>query len=402
MVFGIHGTTEEFLKRISMLENFKANKVWTMSMKVPYKKLLQTDRYLVKNPEAPKSSDQPDNSPGPRLANPNEHAVDEGTPKEQWNYGPNKNGEWFTQEQAEQMNMALMIRTLDFDYFKEKLFNMNSFEVKTLQYNYSLYKHVFFWLLECWNPNDEDVDNVICTLLEKMHQENQLFYHWSWYVFPRVLDFYQHPKQKLRFLFKCAVSVNDTDHAWNNLPDHPAKISLGRRPRPILHLLYRTALFNKFDHKAWEELATRMKLREQTEPGFCEKFWASFKMELIEARTSSLWEDAGRGFETEPKIATWKNMTWNLPLHVFMNPPVKFLPYFAKAIWKVFDEVPKIVFTALELQCYYCTRHSKTVRVIENIFIHYLASLGPNDKRPFDERKIRILKQVCRSQRRTL
>ena len=74
----------------------------------------------------------------------------------------------------------------------------------------------------------------------------------------------------------------------------------------------------------------------------------------------------------------------------------------AKAIWKVNGEVPKIVFTSLELQCYYSTRHSKTVRVIENLFTQYLASLGENDKKPFDERKIRILKQICRTQRRCI
>ena len=196
MVVAIHETTEEFLQRIASLENFKGYKIWTMSMKVLHEELLITDRYLVENPEAP---------------------------TEERKYGPNINGEWFTKEQAEQLNMALMIRTLDFDYCKEKLFNVNSFNQETLQYNYSLFKYVFVWLLECWDPNDEDVDNVICTLLEKMHQENQMFYHWSWYVFPRVLDFYEDPQRKLRFLFKCCVSLNDVNHIWNNQTDHPAK-----------------------------------------------------------------------------------------------------------------------------------------------------------------------------------
>ena len=369
MVVAIHETTEEFLQRIASLENFKGYKMWTMSMKVLHEELLLTDRYLVENPEAP---------------------------NEERNYGPNRKGKWFTKEQAEQLNMALMIRTLDFDYCKEKLFNFNQ---ETLQYNYSLFKYVFVWLLECWDPNDEDVDNVICTLLEKMHQENQMFYHWSWYVFPRVLDFYEDPQQKLRFLFQCCVSLNDVNHTWNNQTDHPAKQSRGQRPRPILQLIYRTATFDEFNQTAFEELAARMKEREEVEPGFCDNFWASFKMEMIEGRTSSLWEEAGRKFERQPRDATSEDLAYNMPIHAFMNPSIKFVPDFAKAIWDIFDKVPKIVFTALEFQCYYIKRSSETAQIIENFFVDYLASLGPNEEKPYDERKIRILKLVCRSGR---
>ena len=72
-------------------------------MKVLHEELLLTDCYLVENPEAP---------------------------TKERNYGPNRNGKWFTKEQAEQLNMALMIRTLDFDYCKEKLSNSSVAETK--------------------------------------------------------------------------------------------------------------------------------------------------------------------------------------------------------------------------------------------------------------------------------
>ena len=145
---------------------------------------------------------------------------------------------------------------------------MNTLSLNDLQYHYSLFKHVFFWLLECWDSQNEEVDHIIGTLLAEMHQLDQMFYHWSWYVFPRVLDFYQQPSSKLRFLFKYAVSLNQVDHSWNNLPDHPAKISLGRRPRPVLHLLYRTASYHQYDHKVWEELISRLKMRDSKEPQY--------------------------------------------------------------------------------------------------------------------------------------
>ena len=120
---------------------------------------------------------------------------------------------------------------------------------------------------------------------------------------------------------------------------------------------------------------------------------------MIEGRTSSLWEEAGRKFERQPRDAIPEDLAYNMPIHAFMNPPIKFVPDFAKAIWEIFGEVPKIVFTALEFQCYYIKRSSQTAQIIENFFVDYLASLGPNDEKPYDERKIRILKQVCRSDR---
>ena len=155
-------------------------------------------------------------------------------------------------------------------------------------------------MLDVWNPADEKVDDVIGKLLSELHQVDQIFYHWSWYIFPRVLEFYSDPYQKLRFLFKYGIEINAKDHSWNNLLDCPTKISLSRRPRPIIQLLFRTGMYYSFEHSKWVGLVEKLKLRDDREPGFLNDFWKQFEIELTESRHSSLWEQEGRDFEGEP------------------------------------------------------------------------------------------------------
>ena len=314
-------------------------------------------------------------------------------------HGPDENNEYYTQKQAEQINMAIAIKNMDLNFLKTEFFNPNTTDYKYRQMNYCLYKHVFFWLLDEWNPEDEKYDDIFCSLLEKIHQIDQLFYHWAWYVFPRILDFYRTPNQKIRFLYKC-IDINNTDHVWNNLPDHPAKISLGRRPRPIMQLIYRVAATGGTDESTWKIFYA--KINSQGNQGYVKNFWKYLKLELIEARTSSIWENAGKGFEQEAKIPTMENIKWNLPLHVFMNPPVKFLPYMAKAIWKEAGAIPNILFTAMELQCYYCTSRCKTFKSIKKIFSDYLNEYEGEEEIPFNNNKIEKLGKACRSQNRIL
>ena len=111
-----------------MLENFKAYRIYQLSMKVPSWRLLQNDIYLTKdqnyNSDGKVNLSTPSQQSSwsqnaPSNQSPNEHAVDNDLPKEQLNYGPNTKGEYFTKEQADQLNMALAIRTIDFDYFND-------------------------------------------------------------------------------------------------------------------------------------------------------------------------------------------------------------------------------------------------------------------------------------------
>ena len=347
MTLKLHGTTDEYLKRIARLERFKETEVngsiaWTIRKEIQTKKLINTTQYLYENDT---------------LAQ-----VD--TDKDGFiiNYGPDEDGKYYTNKQADQLNMAHAIKQADLEYLKQEYFNGNSHDYRFIQMNYCIFKHVFMWLLDEWSPENEEHDDVFHTLLEKAHQINQIFYHWGWYVFPRILDFYETPDQKIRFLYKC-TEINNMEHVWNDLPDHPVKISLGRRPRPIMNLIYRIAAANGTDTDTWKHFHAKMRSKEENEPSFMIRMWKSFKLELIEARTSSLWEDAGKGFELESKIPTAENIKWNIPLHVFMNPPVKFIPYLAKTIWAESGAMPNILFTAMELQCYYCTAKCKTVRV---------------------------------------
>ena len=215
------------------------------------------------------------------------------------------------------------------------------------------------------------------------------------------MDFYETPTQKIRFLYKC-VDINNTDHIWNNLPDHPAKISLGRRPRPIMQLIHRIAAVEGTDESTWKKFYAMIKHKEQNRAGYMKDFWRYLKLELIEARTSSIWEDAGKGFEQEPQVPTIENVKWNLPLHVFMNPTVKYLPYMAKAIWKESGAIPNIIFTAMELQCFYCTTRCKTFKEIKGIFTDYLNQYQGDEPIPFNDNKIQKLEKACRSQNRIL
>ena len=394
MTLQLHGTTEDCLQRIARLERFKETEVngsiaWTIRKEIRTRKLMNATQYVTK--AISRQNDEPNEDE-------QESEINDMDPLK---YGPDENGDYFTMKQAEQINMAVAIKKADLEYLENEFFNINTIEYKYRQMNYCLFKHVFFWLLDEWTPEDIELDITISTLLEKIHQVDQLFYHWAWYVFPRILDFYETPDQKIRFLLRC-VNINNTDHVWNNLPDHPAKISLGRRPRPIMQLIHRIAANEGTTDATWKKMYAKIKAEDQKNPGYIQNFWRYFKLELIEARTSSIWENAGKGFEQEPRIQTIENTKWNLPLHVFMNPPVKYLPYLAQTIWNESGAIPNIIFTAMELQCFYCTTRCKTFREIKRIFTKYLNEYKGEGAIPFSNEKIKKLEKSCRSQNRIL
>ena len=248
MTLQLHGTSEDCLRRIARLERFKETEVngsiaWTIRKEIRTKKLANAKQYISKI-----ETDSKDNEENSMEDKEQGWEIDATDPLQ---YGPDENGDYFTQKQAEQINMAVAIKKVDLDYLENEFFNPNTVDYKYRQMNYCIFKHVFFWLLEEWSPEDEKLDQIFSELLEKIHQVDQLFYHWAWYVFPRILDFYETPAQKIRFLYKC-VNINNTEHVWNNLPDHPAKISLGRRPRPIMQLIYRIAANDGTNELTWK------------------------------------------------------------------------------------------------------------------------------------------------------
>ena len=114
-----------------------------------------------------------------------------------------------------------------------------------------------------------------------------------------------------------------------------------------------------------------------------------------------------------------KNIKMNIPIHVWMNNNVKWTPYFVKAVWKVLGDIPEVLFAVLELQCNYCTRNSKTVKVIHEIFTKYHDQhqqkmnekknreesledgtvIEMSQKLPFNKKKIKSLRYLCRSRK---
>ena len=85
-----------------------------------------------------------------------------------------------------------------------------------------------------------------------------------------------------------------------------------------------------------------------------------------------------------------------------MNPLIKYLPYLARTVWKRSGAIPNILFTAMELQCFYCTTRCKTFRMIKGIFTDYLNEYKGDEAIPFNANKIEKLVKACRSQSRIL
>ena len=156
------------------------------------------------------------------------------------------------------------------------------------------------------------------------------------------------------------------------------------------------------NHSHWNALCDKLEVEEAKKAGYIEDFWKNFKSEMVEARQSSLWEDAGKGFEQESKIITSNNIKMNIPLHVFMNPTVKFIPYLARIIWKRQNHIPRIIFTTMQLQCIYCTSTCKTVKEIKKLFHEYLEKHENKDEVPYKKEEIDTLDSTCKAQTRII
>ena len=92
---------------------------------------------------------------------------------------------------------------------------------------------VFVWLLPCFPTNCQSTTEKLCKILATVHKVNETFYHWSWYIFPRILEHYTYMDEAISFLMTAAQNLNASPHIWEGHPDGELD-SLGRRPRPIL------------------------------------------------------------------------------------------------------------------------------------------------------------------------
>lgn len=195
-----------------------------------------------------------------------------------------------------------------------------------------------------------------------LHTINAVFYHFSWYVFPRILECYTYAMDEIDFLIEAATVLNLEEHSWQGEIDD-ASVSLGRKPRPIFQLFWRWALYNNYQETSFVDLFTRLKNRE--DPDYMKKLWVGWEKELAETRTSAMWEEPGIEFILQTGPIQHSHIKWNLPFHVFMNGNVvRFTPYIARACKTVFNKIPEVLYDIIELQCYYLNRHCKTTRLI--------------------------------------
>ena len=248
-------SNSEYLQRISMLESFKNLENITFVMTIPPYKLFNQKDYLkkceIRRIQAERNpSINPESSSDEEVERDlmDEILADRGieiNEEEEKCWGPDTNGRYQSKSRAEQINMAYAIRTMDFVWLRTVAFNANVNSIRDMHYNYALFKHVFLWLLDAASPEKPDIDEAIASMIGKMHTVDQMFYHWGWYMFPMVLNHYNHPTTLIRFLKNHSLCINEIIHRWNGMEDDYVRISLARRPRPIMQLLFRFASFYK-------------------------------------------------------------------------------------------------------------------------------------------------------------
>ena len=186
------------------------------------------------------------------------------------NFGP-INGQYFHPKEAEQINTAYAIKTADIEYLKERMFNVDSLSTGKLYSNYALFKHVFVWILPHFPTSCKSFNSSLCRLLSESHKINGMFYHWAWYVFPRIMEHYTDVNESIEFLIEAAVTINLEEHVWQGEVDDISTISLGRRPRPIFQLFWRFAFTNDYQEDAFVELFERLNSHETED--YLEKMW---------------------------------------------------------------------------------------------------------------------------------
>ena len=251
--------------------------------------------------------------------------------------------EHLTSEERKQINVAYAIKTADVEWLKENMFEPNYHSQDQVCDNYQLFKHVFAWLLPLYPTNCDATNRTLCQLLGQVHKIDEIFYHWSWYAFPHIIQHFTYVDEAVTFLIAASTTINLTPHTWEGQPDKESD-SLGRRPRPIMQLLWRTAMFSNYQESGFVRLFRRLVERNVD----FDKMWILLDMEFTEARNAALWEEPGREFRHMPCPLLFRHIKENIPFHVFFNgSQVRFVPYLARAIKKELGLVPDVMMEML-------------------------------------------------------
>ena len=121
--------------------------------------------------------------------------------------------------------------------------------------------------------------------------------------------------------------------------------SLGRKPRPIMQLFWRTAMFNNYQESGFVWLFRRL-IELNYDFG---QMWILLEFEFNESRDAALWEESGREFRFCPSPLQYRNIKHNIPFYVFFNGnQVRFVPYLAKAVQSTLGLLPDIFSVLLE------------------------------------------------------
>ena len=268
-----------------------------------------------------------------------------------------KDGREFTVDQAEQVNMAFAIKTGDLDGLEKQFFNDNLLESKVNK-NYAVFKKVFTNILPHLPTESEEMNKNLCRLLGNAHRIHEVFYHWSWYMFPKVLEHFTSPE----FLLEAATTVNVNEHVWQGVSDDLDHERSGRRPRPVMQLFWRWALFHNYQEKSFERLFYRVKSRG---PDYVASFWQQFESEYKESVDSSRTEVSGLGFADQQLPVSPNSIKLNLPWNVFMNGShVRFWPYLFNACKRVFGNPPAVFYKVLVSLAFYLPRKGRTLDMI--------------------------------------
>ena len=119
----------------------------------------------------------------------------------------------------DQINMAYAIKTADISWLKEHMFDAGYHSQEQMCQNYQLFKSVFVWILPSYPVDCKLTNSHLCRMLSKAHTIDEIFYHWSWYVFPRILEHFTQMENAITFLIEASQSINRDPHVWEGHPD---------------------------------------------------------------------------------------------------------------------------------------------------------------------------------------
>ena len=132
------------------------------------------------------------------------------------NYSDDQN---YTVAERDQINMAYAIKSADINWLREHMFDAGYHSQEQMCQNYQLFKSVFVWILPSYPVDCKLTNRLLCRILSHAHTIDEIFYHWSWYVFPRILEHFEFMEDAITFLIEASQSINRDPHVWEGHPD---------------------------------------------------------------------------------------------------------------------------------------------------------------------------------------